>query len=124
MKKILIVEDDDFLQKALGFTVREEGYEIVSAKDGEEALAFVKDNEIDLILLDLILPKMSGFDVLKQFKDDKETSNIPVIIVSNLGDKESVDKGLKMGADDYVIKAHFKLSDIIDKIKEVLDSKK
>lgn len=122
-KSILIIEDDNFLQKALGFTLKEEGYKIASATDGEKAIIMVKKDPPDLILLDLILPKIDGFDVLSQIKADKTISDIPVIIVSNLGDKESVEKGLKMGVKGYIIKAHFKLAEIVDKIKEVLGDK-
>jgi len=119
-KKILIIEDDKFLRELIGQKLLKEGYDIVEAVDGEKGLKSIKDEKPDLVLLDLILPGMDGFEVLTKIKKDSDIAEIPVIILSNLGQKDDIEKGLKMGAVDYLIKAHFTPGEIIDKIKVVL----
>lgn len=116
-KKILIIEDDKFLRRLIGQKLINEGYNILEAVDGEEGLKKVKTDKPDLILLDLILPGIDGFEVLAKVKSDPDVSSIPVIILSNLDQKE---KGLKMGAIDYLIKAHFTPGEIIEKIRAAL----
>jgi DNA-binding response OmpR family regulator len=98
----------------------DDGFVTVEAVDGEEGIKKVKEEKPDLILLDLILPSIDGFEVLSQIKKDENLKSIPVIILSNLGQKEEVEKGLKMGAVDYLIKAHFTPGEIIEKIKNIL----
>ncbi len=120
MKKILIIEDDKFLRELVVKKLKDEGYQTEGAVDGEEGLEKVKKNPPDLILLDLILPGVDGFEVLSKIKEEATLSSIPVIILSNLGQKEEVEKGLKLGAVDYLIKAHFTPGEIIEKIKAVL----
>ena len=119
-KKILIVEDDKFLRELIAQKLNREGYDISEAIDGEEGIKKIKEEKPSLVLLDLILPGIDGFEVLSLMKKDSEVSSIPVIILSNLGQKEDVEKGLKLGAVDYLIKAHFTPGEIIDKIKSVL----
>ena len=119
-KSILIVEDDKFLRELLTRKLETVGFKTSTAIDGQEALKKIKEELPQLILLDLILPGIDGFSILEQIKKDSLTNKIPVIILSNLGQKEEVEKGLKLGADDYLIKAHFTPNDIIEKIKEVL----
>jgi len=119
-KKILIIEDDKFLRELIGQKLLKEGYDIVEAVDGEKGIKSIKDEKPDLVLLDLILPGMDGFEVLTKIKEDAGIAQIPVIILSNLGQKDDIEKGLKMGAVDYLIKAHFTPGEIIDKIKVVL----
>ena len=106
-KKILIVEDDKFLRELIVKKLSNEGYEVVEAVDGEQGIQKIKDDKPDLVLLDLILPGIDGFGVLAQKKEDPFIASIPVIVLSNLGQKEDVDKGLGLGATDYLIKAHF-----------------
>jgi len=120
MKKILIIEDDKFLRGLISQKLTNEGYETLEAIDGEEGLKKVKEEKPDLILLDLILPGINGFEVLSKIKGDPVLASIPVIILSNLGQKEDIEKGLKLGAVDYLIKAHFTPGEIIEKIKAVL----
>jgi len=120
-KKILIIEDDKFLRELIGQKLLKEGYDIVEAVDGEKGIKSIKDEKPDLVLLDLILPGMDGFEVLTKIKEDAGIAQIPVIILSNLGQKDDIEKGLKMGAVDYLIKAHFTPGEIIDKIKVVLE---
>tara|TARA_B100000315_G_scaffold229341_1_gene238855 strand:+ start:236 stop:601 length:366 start_codon:yes stop_codon:yes gene_type:complete len=120
MATILIIEDDKFLRELITQKVSGEGYEVKEAVDGEEGLKVAKEEHPDLILLDIILPGMDGFEVLRQLKEAKEAANIPIILLSNLGQKEDVDKGMKLGATDYLIKAHFTPGEIISKIKSTL----
>ena len=119
-KKILIVEDDKFLRDLISQKLLKEGYDIAEAVDGEKGIEGVKKEKPDLVLLDLILPGVDGFEVLSQIKADPILAQIPVIILSNLGQKEDVERGLKLGAVDYLIKAHFTPEEIIQKVKAVL----
>jgi len=119
-KSILIVEDDKFLRELIAQKLAKEGYNTLTAIDGEEGIKKIKEEKPDLVLLDLILPGIDGFEVLSRMKDDEDLAKIPVIILSNLGQREEVERGLKLGAVDYMIKAHFTPREIIDKVKEVL----
>ncbi len=119
-KTILIIEDDKFLRELIVQKLLKESYNISEAVDGEEGIKKVKEEKPNLVLLDLILPGIDGFEVLSKMKEDSGLVSIPVIILSNLGQKEDVEKGLKLGAVDYLIKAHFTPGEIIDKIKSVL----
>ncbi|MDD5145412.1 MAG: response regulator [Candidatus Pacebacteria bacterium] len=119
-KTILIVEDDKFLRELISQKLIREGYKISDAVDGEIGLKKIKDEKPDLVLLDLILPGIDGFEVLSKTKEDPGLAKIPIIILSNLGQKEDVEKGLKLGAADYLIKAHFTPGEIIEKIKSIL----
>ena len=120
MPKILIVEDDKFLRELIAQKLVREGYEISEAGDGEEGIKKIKDEKPDLVLLDLILPGIDGFEILSRMKENSSLSRIPVIILSNLGQKDDVERGLKLGAIDYLIKAHFTPGEIIEKIKNAL----
>ena len=119
-KTILIIEDDKFLRELITKKLLKEGYETSGAVDGEEGIKKVKEEKPDLVLLDLILPGIDGFEVLSKMKDDPGLSLIPVIILSNLGQKDDVERGFKLGAIDYLIKAHFTPGEIIEKIKTAL----
>jgi len=119
-RTILIIEDDKFLRELVIQKLIKEGYETSEAVDGEEGIKKIKEEKPDLILLDLILPGIDGFEVLSKMREDPALAQIPVIILSNLGQKDDVEKGLKMGAVDYLIKAHFTPGEIIEKIKVVL----
>ncbi len=119
-KKILIVEDDTFLRNLISQKLQKENFQVVEAIDGEEGFKKIKEEKPDLVLLDLILPEMDGFEVLRKMKEDPLLSSIPVIILSNLGQREDVERGMNLGAVDYLIKAHFTPGEIIEKIKNVL----
>jgi len=119
-QKILIIEDDLFLRQLISKKIGQEGYDVVEAVDGEEGIKKVETENPDLILLDLILPGVDGFEVLSRVKKNLNTKHIPVIILSNLGQKEDVDRGLNLGAEDFLIKAHFTPTEIIIKIRNVL----
>jgi DNA-binding response OmpR family regulator len=120
MKKILIVEDDKFLRELVVTNLIKRNYIVIEALDGEEGVKKIKEEKPDLVLLDLVLPGMGGFEVLSQIKSDPEVSSIPVIIFSNLGQKEDIEKGLALGATDYLVKAHFVLSEVVEKIRRLL----
>lgn len=120
MAKILVIEDDKFLRELIIQKLLKEGYEILEGIDGEEGLQRLQEGKPDLVLLDLILPGIDGFEVLKRAKENTETAGIPVIILSNLGQQEDVERGVKLGAVNYLIKAHFTPGEIIEKIKVVL----
>lgn len=120
MKKILFIEDESALQKTFDDILAQEGYEMVSAMDGEEGLRLAKIEKPDLILLDLILPKVHGFEVLKQLKEDKETSDIPIIVLTNLEGTGDVEKALELGATTYLVKANYSLEEVLQKIRKTL----
>lgn len=123
MIKVLVAEDDVFLSKAYAAKLKKEKFEVVLASDGEEVLNKVKAEKPDIILLDIVMPKKNGFDVLYDLKQDQETSKIPVVILSNLGQAEDISKGKDLGADDYLIKSNIAIKDIVSKIKQVLSKK-
>ncbi len=120
---ILIVEDDKFLRELISRKLACEKFRIEEAIDGEEGLKKITESKPDLILLDLILPGLDGFEVLERVKDNPSTSSIPVLILSNLGQRDEIERGLKLGAVDFLVKAHFTPEEIVDKIKIVLSKK-
>lgn len=120
-KKILIVEDDKFLRELMNKKLLSMGYDVVAAADGESGLVMIKEAKPDVVLLDLILPGINGFEVLEMAKKDPETANVPIVILSNLGQGEDIEKGLKLGAKDFLVKAHFTPQEIINKLKTILD---
>lgn len=117
-KNILIVEDDEFLRGLLAKQLGSQGFTISEAINGREGEEKIKDLKPDLVLLDLLLPDVDGFEFLAKVKQDPAISSIPVIILSNLGQKEDIDKGLKLGATDFLIKAQFTPEEIVDKVKK------
>ena len=117
---ILIIEDDKFLRELLSRKLEKSGFNISMVIDGEEALRKIKEEEYEIILLDLVLPGVDGFEILKEIKKNPKTSKTPVIILSNLGQQEEVERGLRLGAVDYLIKAHFTPDEIIQKIENIL----
>lgn len=122
MKTVLIIEDDIYMVRAYAIKLeKEEGVKVDVANDGEVASEYVKKNKpVDLVLLDLMLPKKSGFDVLKEMRENKLWNNVPVIILSNLGQQEDINKGKELKVDDYIIKADININEVIKKIKKYL----
>jgi len=118
--KILVVEDEEILLAALQEELAQGGYDTQGASDGEDGLKKVKEYNPELILLDLVMPKMDGMSVLKKLKEDNETKNIPVVILTNLSDYERISEALSLGAKDYLVKANYSLNDLLDKVKSVL----
>ncbi len=120
---ILIVEDDKFLRELISRKLLNEGFKIDEAIDGEEALRKIEEAKPDLVLLDLILPGLDGFEVLERIKDNPSTNIVPVLILSNLGQRDEIERGLKLGAVDFLVKAHFTPEEIVDKIKTIFQKK-
>jgi len=122
--KILLIEDDPFLLSMYATKFELEGFEIIFAEDGEKALKAASKEKPDIILLDVLLPKMDGFEVLKELKKNEETKAVPVILLTNLSQRDDVEKGLALGAVDYLIKAHFMPTEVVEKIKKILSEKR
>lgn len=122
-KKILVVEDDKFLGTAYRAKISKAGFDFRLAEDGEEAVKILGEFTPDLILLDLILPKKDGFTVLEEIKANEKWKNIPVIIASNLGQKEDLERGMNLGAVDFVVKSDMSLESLIQKINETIQTK-
>lgn len=119
-KKILIIEDDSFFRELITKKLFSGGFSISEAPDGKLGLEKIEKLKPDLILLDLLLPNIDGFEVLERLKGNPETEKIPIIILSNLSQKEDIQKGMEMGAEDFLIKSNFALDEIIDKVQRFL----
>jgi len=120
MKKILLVEDDSFLSSLLKNRLQKEGFEVIVAKDGDEAVNYLKNIKPDLLLLDLILPKKTGFEVMEELRSNPQLQgnvNLPIIVISNLGQQEDVTKSRQLGAIEYYVKAKVSIDELIEKIK-------
>jgi len=120
MKKVLIIEDDAFLQGLEVAKLKKANYEIYTASTGEEGMAQIMEPEIDLVLLDLILPGFDGFEILKKIKDTESTKNIPVIVFSNLSEEKDIKKAKELGAVEFMVKSNFTLDELIKKIDFLL----
>lgn len=118
--KILLVEDEPLLGNLLKQRLDKEGFEVILAHDGEEALARLRDTKPDLILLDIILPKISGFELLETLQADPQFEKAPVIIISNLGQESDVARGQSLGAIQYFIKAKVSIEELVEHVKTFL----
>ncbi len=118
---LLVVEDDKFLRDLLVGKLTREGYKIVEAHDGREGISEAKKSQPHLILLDLIMPGIDGFGVLEAVKKDPDTTKIPVVILSNLGSQEDIDRAMALGAKEFLVKAQHTPQEIVNTIKKVLD---
>ena len=121
MKKILLVEDDPFLIEIYSTKLKEAGFEVEKAEDGDTALRKIKELLPDLVLLDVVLPNFNGWEILRKIKSDKTTSEVKVVILSNLGEKEEIEKGMELGALKYLVKAHYTPSEVITEVKKILN---
>ena len=119
-KKVMWVEDDSFLSDIIARKLSAEKCLLVHTKNAEEALPLVGTEMPDVIMLDILLPGMNGFELLTKLKSDPKTKSIPVILLSNLGQESDVEKGKSLGADRFLVKATLKLDEVIGQIKEVL----
>jgi CheY-like chemotaxis protein len=119
-RRVLLAEDDRFLRRAAESRLRQNGFTVLPAVDGEEALKVARAERPDLILLDLIMPKLQGFEVLKALKQDPATAPIPVIVLSNLGQDEDLKRAMELGAIAYFIKAHLSLQDLVQRVAQTL----
>ena len=120
MKTILLIEDDPFLIDIYTTKLKEAGFSVEVATDGNEGLRKIAEKIPDLVVLDIVLPQIDGWEILKKIKEDPKLNPTPVVILSNLGQRGEVEKGLKMGATKYLIKAHYTPSEVIEEIKKIL----
>ena len=123
MSKVMVVEDDANLREIYSIRIIAEGYEVVSAADGEEALAVAVREKPDLILSDVMMPKISGFDMLDILRSTPETANIKVIMMTALSGDDQRERGERLGADRYLVKSQVGIEDVINTIHEVLGDK-
>lgn len=117
---ILVAEDDHFLRKVYQTKLTQEGFLVDIAVDGEEALKKLRVKQPSLLLLDLVMPKVNGFDVLEEMKDDRVLKKVPVIVLSNLGQSDDIQRTRELGAKDYLVKANFSINEVVTKIRDFL----
>ena len=120
MKKILLVEDDPLLVDIYTTKLRQSGFEVQVVEQGEKALGAMEEGSPNLVLLDIVLPNMEGWDILQQVRGVEKFKDIPIIILSNLGQKEEIEKGLRLGANKYLIKAHYTPSQIAEEVVKLI----
>lgn len=118
---VFVVEDDVFLVKAYQIKLEKEGVEVWTANDGKEALSYLERKEVpSVVMLDLMLPHMSGFDILAHIRKNEQWKNVPVIILTNLGQPQDMERCKELGVADYIVKANTKINDVIMKVREYL----
>ena len=120
MKQILLVEDDPFLIDIYTTKLKDSGFLVEVASDGEQALAKVKEKKPDLVILDIVLPKVDGWEILRKIKSESKIEDLKIIILSNLGQKEEVEKGIALGVSKYLVKAHYTPSEVAEEVKKIL----
>ncbi|MFZ3015863.1 MAG: response regulator [Minisyncoccia bacterium] len=118
--KILIAEDEVVLYKVLEEKFKEEKFEVIIVPDGSAVMSMVKKNKPDIILLDIILPEVDGIEILSKLKEDKILREIPVIILSNLGEDQKIKQALKLGAVDYMVKSQHPIQEVVEKVREYI----
>jgi DNA-binding response OmpR family regulator len=121
--KVLIIEDDSYISDMYKIKLEADDFEAVIASDGMTGMKMLRRQRPDAVLLDIIMPKMDGFSILKSIKEDPKLKEVPVILLTNLSQKENIKRGFDLGAADYVIKAHFTPSEVVKKVKNVLARK-
>lgn len=122
-KKIMIIEDDKFFRDLVSQKIKQDGFDVVEASDARKGLEMLPEEKPSLVLLDLILPGMDGFEFLERVKADDNFKNIPIIILSNLGQKEEIERGIKLGAEDFLVKVNFTPDEVAEKIRETFQKK-
>lgn len=120
-KTILLVEDEEAMQKTFREVLEEDGFNVLSALNGEDGFSIAKENHPNLIMLDLILPRKDGFEVLKSLKAEDSTKDIPVIILTNLEGSADIEKALELGAKTYLVKANYSLDEVVRKVRSLLE---
>ncbi len=121
MAKILVAEDDKLISGSLCDALKGEGYEATPAYDGEETVAKVKESKYDLLLLDIMMPKLDGIGVLWELKSNTDTAKLPVIVLTNIGDVDTISKIVEAGATDYLLKSDQSIDEVVKKVREVLN---
>jgi len=119
MKKILLVEDDPFLVDIYNLKLKEDGFFVSVAVDGDDCLKKLKEEKPDIILLDIVLPNVDGWEVLRKIRKENDLKDVKVVILSNLGQRAEVEKGLDLGAIKYLIKAHYTPTEVVEEIKKI-----
>jgi CheY-like chemotaxis protein len=119
-KQILLVEDDRFLRRACAAGLRQRGWTVLTAVDGEEALRMIRSERIDLVLLDMLMPKLHGLDVMRALKAEERTRSIPVLVLSNSSREQDVQEIMKLGAVGYLVKANLSLQELGNRVAELL----
>jgi len=120
MKTILLVEDDPFLIDIYSTKLKATGFSVEIAEDGEQCLKKLKEQVPDILLLDIVLPGLNGWEILRRIKQDDKLKSLKVVVLSNLGEKEEVEKGLKLGVARYLVKAHYTPTEVVQEIKKIL----
>ncbi|MCK4919043.1 MAG: response regulator [Candidatus Pacebacteria bacterium] len=119
--KVLIIEDDVYISEMYKIKFESENYKTVITNNGSEVINLIKKEKPNIILLDIVMPVMDGFDVLKIIKSNKKFNNIPVVMLTNLSQKESIERVFELGAKGYIVKSHFTPSEVVKKVKDILD---
>ncbi len=123
--RIFLVEDDSFISGMYQTKLKNMGYTVELAADGEVAWKRLTEDPLpDLVLLDVVLPKKDGFEILEELRAQDRTKNLAVILLTNLGQKPDVERGVKLGADDYIIKAHYTPSEVVEKVEKILQARR
>lgn len=122
MARVLIVEDDPLISRMYETVFKFEGFEVDVARDGEEGMESIKKHKPSLILLDIMMPKMSGIDVLKELKGNPKTKTIPVVVLTNLSSMKDAETALELGAVKFIVKSKYKPKQIADQLKEILSA--
>lgn len=122
IKKVLSIEDDAFLSSLVSGKLIESGFSVISAGTGSDGIAKAKSEKPHLILLDIMLPDMGGFEILEKLKADPETSTIPVIILSNLGGRDEIERGVKLGASSYLIKSNILPHEVVEMVENQIST--
>jgi two-component system alkaline phosphatase synthesis response regulator PhoP len=117
--KVLVVDDEEYIQHILNFSFCAEGYEVVTASDGEEGVSKARDEKPDIIVMDIMMPKMDGYEACKQIKTDPQTKDIPVILLTAKGRDADRKLGIEVGADDYVVKP-FSPGRLIERVEGIM----
>lgn len=123
-KKVLIVDDDEFLLEMYALKFKEVGFKVEIAETGREAVDKASEFAPDIILLDIVLPEMDGFEVLQEIRHNKKVPNSFIVMLTNLGQKDDTERSIRLGADDYIVKAHFTPSEVVEKVITLLAKRK
>jgi len=121
MKSILLVEDDPFLVDIYTTKLKKAGFSVEVAEDGEKVFKKLKEKVPDLVVLDIVLPHIDGWEILRKIKENEKFKDLKLLILSNLGQKEEIEKGLSLGAIKYLIKAHYTPSKLVEEIKKIIE---
>lgn len=119
-RKVLIIEDDSFLQGLEVGKLKKDDFEVIVASNGDEGLQKISEPDIDLVLLDLVLPQFDGFEILRKIRETPTTKDIPVIVFSNLSEEKDIKKAENLGATDFMVKSNFTLDELVEHINKIL----